>query len=82
MHGQFNNLVDKPFGYLFVRTVRKLKLKSFIGFQNDEFYFVLIMRLRKCSLRKMMKDGLVNDQVKRQVLESLKPYVTRDSGYN
>ena len=34
------------------------------------------MRLRKCSLRKMMRDGLVNDQIKRQVLQQLKPFVT------
>ena len=38
------------------------------------------MRLRKCSLRKMMTDGLVNDQIKRQVLQKLKPIVTGDLG--
>ena len=37
------------------------------------------MRLRKCSLRKMIKDGLVNDQIKRQVLQTLKPIVTNDA---
>ena len=36
------------------------------------------MRLRKCSLRKMMSDGLVNDQIKRQVLESLRPIATNE----
>ena len=29
----------------------------------------------------MMRDGLVNDQIKRQVLEALKPVVTKDSQY-
>ena len=37
------------------------------------------MRLRKGSLRKMMRDRLVNDQIKRQVLEALKPVVTNVS---
>ena len=30
----------------------------------------------------MMKDGLVNDQIKRQVLESLKPVVINSCGFN
>ena len=38
------------------------------------------MRLRKCSLRKMMRDGLANDQVKRQVLQTLKPIAINTSG--
>ena len=39
------------------------------------------MRLRKCSLRKMMRDGHVDDQIKRQVLQLLKPIATNDFGY-
>ena len=79
-HGGFNDLVDKPYGYLFVQTVTKLAIIKTYDSQNDDFYFVLILRLRKCSLRKMMRDELVNDQIKRQVLEGLRPIMTQRYG--
>ena len=39
------------------------------------------MKLRKSSLRKMMNQRLVNDQIKRQVLEGLKQIVIQDNSY-
>ena len=47
----------------------------------DVSYCCLILKLRKSSLRKMINDprGLVNDQIKKQVLEGLKTIATRDS---
>ena len=36
---------------------------------------MMIMNLRKSSLRQMMRTGLVNDRIKRKVLEGLKPIV-------
>ena len=39
------------------------------------------MKLRRSNLRKMMKQGLVNDQVKRLVLEGLKQIVFNDDTY-
>ena len=36
------------------------------------------MKLRRSNLRQMMNQGLVNDQIRRQVLEGLKQIVTFD----
>ena len=38
------------------------------------------MKLRKSNLGQLMNDGLVNDDIRRQILEGLKQIVT--SGYN
>ena len=45
----------------------------------DGFYCCLVLKLRKSSLRKMIKAGLVDDTIKRQVLEGLKTIVTNDN---
>ena len=39
------------------------------------------MKLRRSNLRDMMKQGLVNDQVRRQVLEGLKQIVIRGGAW-
>ena len=39
------------------------------------------MKLRRSSLRKMMNQGLVNDQVRKQVLEGLKLIVTTGDNF-
>ena len=36
------------------------------------------MKLRKSNLREMMRTGLVNDRIKKKVLEGLKPFVVQD----
>ena len=36
------------------------------------------MKLRRSNLRQMMNEGLVNDQIRRQVLEGLKRVVLRN----
>jgi hypothetical protein len=74
------NNVDKPYGFLFVRMVsnfnfEKIKLKL----KGTDLYFVMIMKLRKSSLREMMRTGLVTDRIKKKVLEGLKPIVVKDS---
>ena len=56
--------------------VSQFKMNKTNKLKNGEFYFVLIMKLRRCSLRKMMNEGLVNDEIRRQVLEGLKQIVT------
>ena len=38
----------------------------------------MIMKLRRCNLREMMKQKLLNDQIKTQILEGLKTIVTVD----
>ena len=40
----------------------------------------MIMKLRKSNLRQMMRTNLVNDRIKKKVLEGLKPIVVQDSG--
>ena len=35
------------------------------------------MKLRRSNLRKMMNEGLVNDEIRRQILQGLKSIVTR-----
>ena len=44
-------------------------------------YFVMIMKLRKCSLRQMMRTGFVSDRIKKKVLRGLKEIVVGDN-YN
>jgi hypothetical protein len=55
----------------------KLKLKG------TDLYFVMIMKLRKSSLRQMMRTGLVTDRIKKKVLEGLKEIAVSEkySGY-
>ena len=78
-HEELKSLVDKPYGYLFVKLVCYI-LSTFYNLKSKEkqFYFVLIMKLRRSSLRKMMQDGLVNDRIKKQVLQGLKKVAIRD----
>ena len=40
------------------------------------------MKLRKSNLRDMINQGLVNDQIKRKVLEGLKRIVIRNDAYS
>ena len=46
--------------------------------KNGEFYFVLIMKLRRGNLRQMMNQGLVSDEIRRQVLKGLKQLIVND----
>ena len=39
------------------------------------------MKLRTSTLRKMMNEGLVNDQIRRQILEGLKQIVISDNNW-
>lgn len=40
------------------------------------------MKLRRCSLRKMMNDGLVDEQIKLEVLNKLKEWLSNSNVNN
>ena len=75
-HNNHRQLIDKPLGYVFVRTVGQFEMNKTYLFKNDNFYFVLIMKLRKCNLRTMMNLGLLDDQMRRQILGGIKQVIT------
>ena len=69
---------------MFILQIRLKTLTAykfdFNFFQADQSFCCIVLRLRKTSLRKMVNDprGLVNDEIKKQVLEGLKPLATFD----
>ena len=77
----FGDLVDMPISYFFVESVsqRKFSATSCKVIQDYNYYFVIVLRLRKSSLRELMENTAIGLNNKRRVylnvLEQLKPVV-------
>ena len=71
-----------PLAYFFVENVRFMSYYSFLRFlKNDLFFMLIILPLRKTSLRELMQNNAINGSNKRRiylrVLKELKPIVTK-----